>query len=199
MEVAQVLSLDEKKELLRIARRAVIAAVSRKNFVPEKPASSALTRRAGAFVTLREKGELRGCIGYIEARIPLYQTVAETAAKSAIGDPRFEPVCEGELRDIEVEVSALSPLEEIKSIDEIITGRHGILIEMGFNRGLLLPQVATENNWDREQFLSYTCVKAGLGKDCYKRPGAKISIFTAEVFREEELGAAREESIIERK
>ncbi len=199
MEVAPALSLDEKKELLMIARKAVVAAVARTAYVPEKPASAVLTKKGGAFVTLREKGELRGCIGYIEARIPLYLTVAETAAKSAVGDPRFEPVCEDELKDIEVEVSALSPMQEVNNIDEIIPGRHGILIEIGFNRGLLLPQVATENNWNREQFLSYTCLKAGLGKDCYKKPEVRISIFTAEVFSEEELGATREESIIEGK
>lgn len=199
MEVAPSLAAAEKKELLAIAHRSVIAAVSRTSYVPEKPVSTVLMRKAGAFVTLREKRELRGCIGYIEARIPLYQTVAETAARAAIGDPRFEPVSEGELKDIEVEISALSPLQETKNIDDIVIGKHGILIETGFNRGLLLPQVATENNWNREQFLSYTCLKAGLSGDCYLKPGVRISIFTAEVFSEEELGATREEAIIEGK
>ncbi|MCL5267196.1 MAG: AmmeMemoRadiSam system protein A [Bacteroidetes bacterium] len=198
MEVDIFLSQDEKRELLSIARQAATRAVSRQGYVPVEPSSRELKRKAAGFVTLRENGELRGCIGYVEARLPLYQTIAETAAKAAVGDPRFEPVSETELKNIEVEISVLSPLHEIKSTDEIIIGKHGVLVEKDFYRGLLLPQVATENNWDKEQFLSYTCTKAGLDRDCYKNPRVRIYVFTADVFSEEEFGAAREESIVER-
>lgn len=199
MEVTFLISENGKRELLSIAREAVAHAVSRQAYIPPEPDNEELRRDAGGFVTLRESGELRGCIGYVEARLPLYKTVAETAAKAAVGDPRFEPLSDNELKNIDVEISVLSPLHETKSVDEIIVGKHGVLIEKGFYRGLLLPQVATENNWNREQFLRYTCTKAGLDQECYKNPGVKIFVFTAEVFSEEELGAAREESTIERK
>ncbi len=198
MEVNIQLSLDEKKELLGLARQAILHAASRQPYSPEPPPNPELRKNAGGFVTLRKNGELRGCIGYVEARLPLFRTIAETAAKAAVGDPRFEAVSPDEIKDLDVEISVLSPLKEIKNPDDVIVGKHGIMIEKGFYRGLLLPQVATENNWDRDQFLSYTCVKAGLERSCYREPGVKIFVFTAEIFSEEELGAAREESSVER-
>lgn len=197
MEVEFKFSEEEKLELLKIARETLNAAVVDKKYSPDKPKNPKLLKNAGAFVTLKKNGELRGCIGYIEPRFPIYETVAETAAKSAMSDPRFESVTEDELKNIVVEISVLSPLERIKDIEEVVVGKHGLIIEKGFYKGLLLPQVATENNWDRDEFLSYTCIKAGLEKDCYKQPGVHIYVFTAEVFGEKEFGELSEKSIDE--
>ena len=194
------LGLDgaEKQTLLKIARDSIEASVSGKKYHPSVPKNSKLLKPSGAFVTLREKGELRGCIGYIEARVPLFETVAQTASKAAMCDPRFEAVGKDELRDIEVEISVLSPLRKIISTDEIILGKHGLLIERGYYHGLLLPQVATENNWNKEQFLEYTCMKAGIGTDCYKQSGTNIYIFEAEVFGEGEPERRASEDLVER-
>jgi len=194
------LGLDgaEKRTLLKIARDSIEASVSGKKYHFAVPGDSKLLKPSGAFVTLREKGELRGCIGYIEARLPLYETVAQTASKAAMCDPRFEAVGKDELKDIELEISVLSPLRKIYSTDEIIVGKHGLLIEREYYHGLLLPQVATENNWDKEQFLEYTCMKAGMGTDCYKQPGTNIYVFTAEVFGEGEPEQKPSEDIVER-
>ena len=160
---------EEKLALLKIARESIEAATIGRNYRPDVPKNPKLLQNAGAFVTLKKNGELRGCIGYIEASLPVFETVAQTGAKAAMCDPRFEKVAENEVRDIEVEISVLSPLRKIKGVDEIVIGKHGILLEKGFYRGLLLPQVATENNWDREKFLEYTCLKAGLETSCYQQ------------------------------
>jgi AmmeMemoRadiSam system protein A len=190
-----LLTIKEKRELLWVAREAVKAAIAREIYVPSKPADSNLTTKAGAFVTLKEKEELRGCIGLIEARYPLYQVVAEMAEKSAMCDPRFESVRADEFENLQIEISVLSPLRKIHDPKEIEVGRHGLVIEKGFYRGLLLPQVATENNWTREEFLEYTCIKAGLEKESYRLPEANLYIFFAEVFGEKELGVPSEEEI----
>lgn len=179
------LSEGEKSALLQIAREAIVAEVRGERYNAAVPKDLKLLNHSGAFVTLREGGELRGCIGYIEARLPLYETVAQTGAKAATGDPRFDSVTKDEIENLNVEISVLSPLRKIKSVDEIVVGKHGILIEKGFYRGLLLPQVATENNWDREKFLEYTCMKAGMDTDSYKRHDVNIYVFTAEVFGED--------------
>ncbi len=197
MEIEFKFSDEEKLELLKIARNTLEAVVAGRKYSPDKPANLKLLRNAGAFVTLKKNGELRGCIGYVEPRFPVYATVSETAAKSAMCDPRFESVVVDELKDITVEISVLSPLERIKDVSEVMAGKHGVVIEKGFYKGLLLPQVATENNWDRDEFLSYTCLKAGLGKDCYKQQGVHIYIFTAEVFSEKDIGRLLEERVDE--
>jgi len=193
------LSIEEKRELLCIAREAVKAAIAREIYVPSKPALANIETKAGAFVTLKERGELRGCIGLIEARYPLYEVIAEMAEKSAMCDPRFEPVRGEEFENLQIEISILSPLQKIDSVDEVEIGRHGLVIEKGFYRGLLLPQVATENNWTREEFLEYTCMKAGLDKESYKLPEVSLYVFSAEVFGEKELGVPSEEEFGKRK
>ena len=136
----------------------------------------------GAFVSLHRQGQLRGCIGYLEAVKPLGQTVREMAAAAAFHDPRFRPLGKEELADLEVEISVLSPMRLIKNIDEIQVGTHGLYIVQGPCRGLLLPQVATEYKWDRLTFLQQTCGKAGLPPDAWKDPDTKIYLFTAEIF-----------------
>lgn len=198
MEIDFTFTPEEKSRLLKIARESVTAVVSGEKYTPEEPAEARLRQAAGAFVTLHLHGELKGCIGFIEARLPLFETVAEMAAKAAVADPRFESVTRSEVTEIEIEISVLSRLERIEKPGDVVVGKHGIMIEKGFYRGLLLPQVATENNWDREQFLKYVCLKAGLGKEAYLEPDSRIYVFTAEVFGEEDLKKEQESDIAER-
>ncbi len=198
MEVDFTFSVEEKSALLRIARESVTAVISGKEYLPPEPVEPRLRQKAGAFVTLHLHDELRGCIGLIEAYLPLYETVSEMAAKAAVADPRFDSVTGPEIDQIDIEISVLSPLKRVAVPQEVVIGKHGVLIEKGYYRGLLLPQVATENGWDREQFLQYVCMKAGLGKDDYKESGSKIFVFTAEVFGEGEEKKEREKDIAER-
>ena len=177
-----MLQLDESEQLrlLRIARQALEESVRKCELseLDEEP-EGALRERCGAFVTLRKAGRLRGCIGYVEALKPLYQTVRECALAAALRDPRFDPVTPEELPALTVEISALSPLVDI-SPEQIEIGRHGLMISQGPQRGLLLPQVAVELTWDRERFLEETCMKAGLPPDAW-RHGARVQAFTAQV------------------
>jgi len=140
----------------------------------------------GAFVTLEKDNDLRGCIGLIEGVKPLYQTVQEMAISAALHDPRFPPVTQQELPSLHLEISVLSPLKEIESLKEIEVGKHGIFIVKGMNRGLLLPQVATDHKWGLEEFLRNTCYKAGLNPETWKRhrrdDDMHIFIFSAQIF-----------------
>lgn len=182
-----MLTIEQKKTLLKIARESMESYVKtgkRKAFSVDDPA---LKRQQGAFVTLNKLGLLRGCIGRIVADSPLYEVVAEMAIEAAVGDPRFPQVEAGELKDIEIDISALSPLEQITDVNKIEVGKHGIIIRQGFSSGLLLPQVATEYGWDRETFLKHTCNKAGLPQDCWKNKSSQIHIFSAEVFSEKSV------------
>ncbi len=173
-----------KKYLLNVARNS-IEAVVKKGDLPEIDLSSPeLRQNRGAFVTLHEGGELRGCIGYTEAVKPLGETVREVAVKAAMEDPRFAAVSEDELPYIKIEISVLSPMKFVKNIEEIEIGKHGIMIELKNFRGLLLPQVPEEYGWDRDTFLEQTARKAGLPPNAWKYTETKISIFTAEIFSE---------------
>ena len=145
-----------------------------------------LNTKCGAFVTIHNQGNLRGCIGNIVAETPLWKTVRNMAVEASVRDPRFPPVSADELDSIDIEISALSPLWKIGDLNEIEVGKHGILIKKGFNQGLLLPQVATEYNFNRSQFLEHTCMKAGLAGDCYKSKDCEIYIFSATVFGEKD-------------
>ncbi|MGC8595638.1 MAG: AmmeMemoRadiSam system protein A [Candidatus Kryptoniota bacterium] len=187
MAVTLNLSHAEKKILLSIARRAIEAVVRDERYTPDDPGFDNLREKMGVFVTLHRNSELRGCIGYIESRAPLFETVAEVAAKSAVADPRFEPVSKDEVNSLDIEISVLSKPQPVMDTSEIKVGRDGLIMERGFHRGLLLPQVAVENQWTREEFLRYTCLKAGMPSDCYKDPGTKIYSFTALVFSEKEI------------
>ena len=139
-------------------------------------------------MTLHERGELRGCIGYVEAVKPLYEAVSEMAVAASTEDPRFPPVQVEELDNIEIEITALSPLRPLPSPDSVVVGKHGLVIRKGFRSGLLLPQVPVEQGWNREQFLTHTCLKAGLPPDSYKDKDAQLFSFTGQVFGEKELG-----------
>ncbi|MBE7414010.1 MAG: AmmeMemoRadiSam system protein A [Deltaproteobacteria bacterium] len=174
----------EKKELLLIARVAIEARARRNAAVPRTAnASGALNEDSGAFVTINRKGRLRGCIGVFASKDPLWKTVERMAGAAAAEDPRFVPIGEDELPDIEVEISVLTPLRKIDDPEEVEVGRHGLVIALGNKRGALLPQVAIEHGFDRETFLSETCVKAGLKPEAWKE-GASIYVFEAEVFGE---------------
>lgn len=186
------LNENEKKYLLSVARSVIQARCEGKNVSLQPPPSSKLQEKRGAFVTLHKKGELRGCIGYIEAIKPLYQTVAQMAEAAAFNDPRFPPVTNSEIEDLEIEISVLTPLTKIDNIETIEVGKHGILIRKGFYQGLLLPQVATEYGWDRITFLNHTCTKAGLPPNCWKDPDTEIYVFSADIFSEKDLQATED-------
>jgi AmmeMemoRadiSam system protein A len=181
------LSTADKKELLRIARETISATLNGKPTPPVRSRSETLNQLCGAFVTLHLLGELRGCIGYIEPRYSLLETVGEVAQKAALEDPRFPPLTTKELEHVEIEISVLSPLKKVSDVNEIVVGTHGLVIDAGYTRGLLLPQVATEWEWGREQFLSQTCRKAGLPADAWKQKKVTIYSFTSAVFSEAEM------------
>jgi AmmeMemoRadiSam system protein A len=181
------LSESDKKELLRIARSSIEQAMKGVPVSTTEQSTGLLGELRGVFVTLRLEHELRGCIGYVEARLPLREAVQEVAQKSAFEDPRFPPLSEEELKRVEIEISVLSPLRKISSVEEIEIGKHGLVVDAGYTRGLLLPQVATEYGWGREEFLSHTARKAGLPADAWKRAGIEIFAFTSDVFSEAEF------------
>ncbi len=180
------LSREEKKNLLEIARRTIEEYV-RYGRIPEfTPVSERLKEMRGVFVTLHKQGELRGCIGYVEPVKPLYLATRDMAISAATEDPRFPPVEPEELKDIDIEITVLSPLQRIYDPAAVIVGRHGLVIRKGFHSGLLLPQVPVEQGWDRKQFLEWTCRKAGLPPDAYQDKNAELYVFTGEVFGEKQ-------------
>lgn len=172
----------DRRQLLRIARDALAAHVAGVR-LPEPDLRGAAACHAGAFVTLRAHGDLRGCIGHIEADQPLGVVVARSAVAAGSSDPRFPVVTPAELLLVQIEVSILSPLAPLACLDDIQVGIDGLVVEHGWHRGLLLPQVAIEWRWGRETFLGQTCRKAGLAIDEWKRE-AKVWKFQAEVFGE---------------
>jgi AmmeMemoRadiSam system protein A len=169
----------QKEALVDLARRTVVATVTR-----SAPPSSTVRvpEASGVFVTIKHRGELRGCLGTLQCDRGLAGEVVRCAADAATEDPRFPPVSADELPELAVEVSVLGPLEPIdpRAPDAIVIGRHGLVAERGVRRGLLLPQVATEWGWTVEQFLRQTCLKAGLEPDAWQRD-ARMSRFEAEV------------------
>ncbi len=175
-----------KEYLLNVARTTIKSCVSNKKIPEFKKSFPILKEKCGAFVTLHKNGELRGCIGYIEAYKPLLETVVEMAESAALRDNRFPPVTNDEVNNLEIEISVLSPLKEIQNVDKIIIGKHGIVISKDWNKGLLLPQVATEHQWNKFEFIENTCLKAGLEPNAWKDPKTKIEIFSAEIFSEKD-------------
>jgi len=184
--VDRELNTREQQILLTIARQAIIHGVQTGQEYIEPREEKALNQRNGCFVTIKQNGQLRGCIGNFQSELPLFKEVAQMAQASAAKDPRFYPLKESDLDNFTLEISVLSPLQKIEDIDEIEVGKHGIYIEKSFYRGVLLPQVALEHDWDRLAFLKQTCLKAGLPTDAWKADDADIYVFSAQVFREEE-------------
>lgn len=175
-----MLTSEQRQYLMDLARRSVESQVLDGTAI--QPGSQALPDASGVFVTIKERGELRGCLGTLQNRSGLAGEVIRCAADSASEDPRFPPVTPAELPGLTLEISVLGPLEEIApSPDAFTIGVHGLVVEQGGRRGLLLPQVATEWGWTAEQFLRQTSAKAGLPPDAW-RQGAKVYRFSAEVF-----------------
>ena len=178
------LTAADQEVLFRVARQSIQAYLKgEKAALPQAP-SKVLSQPSGVFVTLHWQGRLRGCIGYLEAMKPLLTAVQEMAVAAAFNDPRFPPLRQEELADLDVEISILTPMRQIKNTEEIQVGRDGIYLQRGPYRGLLLPQVATEYGWDRVTFLKQTCVKAGLPPDAWEDPATRISIFSATILHE---------------
>jgi AmmeMemoRadiSam system protein A len=178
-------SPNERALLLRLAHDSILSALEGRE-IPLDPPTEHLAEPRGAFTSLYLRGELRGCVGYVLPVSPVYRAVADTARAAAFEDTRFRPVTLPEASHLEIELSILSPPHPI-SADAVEIGRHGLLISMAGRRGLLLPQVPVEHNWDRTTFLEQTCRKAGLSLDAWQK-GATIEAFTAEVFGEKGLG-----------
>jgi AmmeMemoRadiSam system protein A len=173
---------SDRRLLLRIAREAITAHAQ--GTLPAPVGVAAILQQPGAvFVSIHRNHQLRGCIGHLAPDDPLGIVVPRCAVAASSADPRFPPVTAVELPAIDIELSLLGPLEPIAGPEGIDVGAHGIVVEDGWHRGLLLPQVAAEWGWDREQFLAHTCHKAGLSADAWKR-GAKLWRFEAEVFGE---------------
>ncbi len=184
-----LLSQAHKKRLLEIARSTIAMHVTSGKKMDVQESDPRLSFEEGAFVTIHKNGQLRGCIGNVLGQGPLYRTVRDMAVASTSQDPRFSPVSPHELDHLEIEVSVLSKPWKIKDPKEIELGVHGVIVKKGlFHQGLFLPQVATEQGWNREQLLSYLCQhKAGLPADAWKDSSVTLEIFTAQVFSEKDL------------
>ncbi len=176
------LSIEEKEQLRQLAFQ-VIRNRCLGTPMPEIAVESPRLKELGAaFVCIHKGPELRGCIGMIEARTPLWETVKKMAAEAAFGDTRFCALASEELDNIQIEISVLTPMRRIKDVSEIEIGKHGLLIRKGFQTGILLPQVATEHNWNREEFLDWTCRKSGLPQKAWKQKDTQVYVFSADVF-----------------
>jgi AmmeMemoRadiSam system protein A len=176
-------STPDELELMRVARETLRLAVEEgRTYEPPKPASPGLLEERGVFVTLKKRGQLRGCIGYVLPTKPLYLAVRDMAINSALRDPRFPPVAPEELSDLYVEISVMTPLQPVADPNEIVVGDDGLVIEAQGRSGLLLPQVAPEQGWDRQRFLEGICMKAGLPPDAYTWEDSKLHKFQAHIF-----------------
>ena len=177
------LDIDQQRFLLKLARDAIRSHMEGGTRPPVAVEGGPLAEKRGAFVTLKRRGELRGCIGYPLPHDPLYQTVSEAAVMAATKDHRFAPLTLEELPEIRIEISVLTLPRRVESVTEIELGKHGIIVTLGQNRGLLLPQVPVEWDWDLDTYLRHGCMKAGLEEDAWKE-GAEIQVFSAQVFSE---------------
>lgn len=175
------LSEQERAALQDVARQSIRRRFDPSHELPPAPTRQ-LEKHLGAFVTLKQRGHLRGCIGHIIGDRPLWQTIADMAQSAAFDDPRFPALQAEELEDLEIEISVLGPLEPVTAPDMVIVGQHGLLVQRSVHSGLLLPQVATEQGWDRETFLAQTCVKAGLPPTAWQGKKTHLYRFEADVF-----------------
>ena len=184
-----LLTAQQKKWLLEIARKTIETYITKGEVFNVTESDPRLLRKEGAFVTIHNHGNLRGCIGNIIGQGPLYKTVRDMAIASATQDSRFSPVAKSELKDIDIEISVLSEPRRITNTDEIKMGIHGVIVKRGpWRQGVFLPQVATETGWNKEQFMANLCLqKAGLPPDAWKDPKTIVEIFTAQVFSEKDI------------
>ncbi len=184
-----MLNIQQRKKLLKIARQAIEEYLKTGKKLEVSEADPVLNQKMGSFVTLTKNGRLRGCIGNFTANQPLYLTVRDMAIAAAVDDPRFPPVSLTEVKNIQLEISVLSPLERVASADNIELGKHGVLVRRGMQSGVFLPQVAAETGWSKEEFLNNLCSqKAGLPPGAWKDKNTELYVFNAEVFSEKELG-----------
>ncbi len=181
-----LLTAEEQRRLLRIARETIDSRLHGRSLPDAEPDGERLAARRGMFVSLHKHGNLRGCIGTFIPEAGLCSTVQETALAAAFDDPRFPPLDADELPQVDIEISVLSPLREVRSPLDVVVGTHGVYITKGSRRGVLLPQVAVEYGWDTETFLDHTCLKAGLPAGAWRTEGITIEVFTAQVFGEKE-------------
>jgi AmmeMemoRadiSam system protein A len=184
------LSSDDWQALVEISRRAIRSAILEKSIPEFPPFPPALCEHRGAFVSLYSRGKLRGCVGQVENPGPLADVVARSAINAALHDSRFSPIGPEEFAGLEIEISVLTIPKRI-SPEAIVAGIHGVLVERGSFRGLLLPQVATERNWSGQRLLEETCEKAGLPRDAWRDPATEVFGFTAEVFSEKKARTAK--------
>ncbi len=178
------LTKEQKNYLIKLAREAIKTALEGKTYEPPPPPWEALKEPRGVFVTLKIKGKLRGCIGYILPVKPLYRATAEVARAAAFRDPRFPPLTKKEFPRVKIEISVLTPPEPVKP-SQVVVGRDGLIVNYRGAQGVLLPQVPVEEGWDRITFLSAVCLKAGVERDCWRK-GARLYSFRAIVFKEDE-------------
>jgi len=180
-----MLNTKQRDELLKIARDSISTYLKTGKKLQVSQTDPILNQEMGSFVTLSKGGQLRGCIGNLTSRQPLYLTVRDMAVEAAVDDPRFSALSLAELKEIKIEVSVLSPLKKVASAESIELGKHGVLVRSGLTSGVFLPQVATETGWSKEEFLNNLCAhKAGLPKDAWKDKNTELYIFSAEVFSE---------------
>lgn len=181
--MSESLTLEEERTALALARKALEHYFGTGRHLRSPVKEGLLKEKRGAFVTLQVDGDLRGCVGYPLPVKPLDETIVEMAVAAASQDTRFDPLRPDEMDRLRIEISVLGLPEPVGDPGEVVVGRHGIIVSKGFHKGLLLPQVPAEHGWDRETFLRHGCLKAGLAPDEWKK-GAKIEIFTAQVFSE---------------
>lgn len=182
IDADQTLSAGERELLRNTARRSLAHAVKGAHMTCPEAATPRLREKRGVFVTLKRRGELRGCVGYVRPFKPLIEAVWEMAESAALRDGRFIPVEPKEVDGLEIEITVLSPLKRITDPDLVLVGRHGLLVSRGHLSGVLLPQVPVEHDWDRETFLAETCIKAGLDPDAWRDPATTLEVFSAEIF-----------------
>jgi MEMO1 family protein len=182
-----LLNKEQEKYALNMARETVTEYLKNGNTKEFKPKEAVWQENCGAFVTYHNKGRLRGCIGYIIGQGPLEKTIKDLSIKSAVQDTRFEQITYDELKDIDIEISVLSLIKKVASADEIVLGKHGVIVKQGYNQGVFLPQVATETGWTKEEFLGQLCSqKAGLAEDAWQTDDVELFVFTAQVFGEKD-------------
>jgi len=185
MDSSRELNAAEQKIALDIARRTLAASFSDGAYSLSADLPAIFKEKRGAFVTLRDNEQLRGCIGIFEGRENLAETIKEMAMAAAFDDSRFPPLTADELEKIKIEISVLSPMQRVASADEIELGKHGVYVSRDWQNGVYLPQVAEETGWGKEKFLDSLCEeKAGLPKNCWRDGTAELSVFTAQVFKE---------------
>ena len=180
----EALSEESRRYLISLVRESIERKFDGEDIPRNSPDDPLLQEPCGAFVTLKNTGVLRGCIGRMESERPLWETVALMGRAAAFEDPRFAPVTPEELSGLSLEISVLTPFEPLEDPQAVEVGKHGLLVEKGVNRGVLLPQVAAEHGWSAEEFLRNVCFKASLPPDAWKDPDAKLYTFSAVIIEE---------------